>query len=176
MLKNFLHNNRGSALVELALTTPLLMFTLIGTAELGRIAYAAIEVEGAARAGASYGALSTTNAFGPASAIEQAAKNDAPNITDLTATATTACVCETLTSSTDTPSYNPSTPISCYSSGTTLNSTFADCTTVNGTETQSVIEYVDVTTHATVATMLHYPGIPTSFTLNGFAQMRAVQN
>lgn len=187
MFKHLLRNDRGSALVELALTVPLLSFMLIASAELGRIAYFAVEVQGAARAGAAYGSTSSANAFGSASNIEQAAKNDAPNITDITfpTAPTTACVCETISTSTGTVSYTPSSgPISCYTSPGVLNSDFTpgSCDTNNSTQSQQVVEYTQVSTQATVHTMFHYGfpqwglALPSSFTLNGLAQMRVIQN
>jgi Flp pilus assembly protein TadG len=180
MMKQFLRNNAGSTLVELALTAPLLMVIIIASAELGRIAYYAIEVQSAARAGAAYGAQNVAFAFGSPSTIEQAAENDVPNITDMTfpTAPTTACVCETITNSTDTPSYTPSTgPISCSSNGV-LNSDFtvASCGTTNSTESQQVIEYVQVSTQAIVKPMFKYPGLPSSFTLSGYSTMRVLQN
>lgn len=184
MFKHLLQNDRGSSLVELALTVPLLSFMLIASAELGRIAYAAVEVQSAARAAAAYASNSSGAAFGSASNIEQAAKNDAPNIADLTfpTAPTTACVCETVTTSTGTPTYSSSTPISCFTSPGVLNSAFTACTTVNSTESQQVVEYTQVSTQATVHTMFNYKlpiwhlGLPNTFTLNGYSQMRVIQN
>ena len=178
MMKQLLQNDRGSALVELALTVPLLSLMLFASAELGRIAYAAIEVQSAARAGAAYGAQNAGTAFGSttggssAAAIEQAAQNDAPNITDLTfpTAPTQTCVCETNYASGATPTFNSSTPGLCTASAIT------NCSTVTSTSTSSVVEYVVVNTQATVKPMFHLPGIPTSFTLNGYSQMRVIQN
>jgi Flp pilus assembly protein TadG len=181
MPKNFFRDSKGAALVELALTAPLLLLAMIGSAELGRIAYYAIEVQNAARAGAAYGAQNDSTAFGSSSNIEQAARNDAPNITLTFPTAPTQqCVCETITSGT--PSYNPGSgtgdvtpdPISCYSSGTTLNSDFTSCDAVTSTSSQQVVVYVQVKTQATVKTMFHYPGIPQSFNLTGLSEMRVI--
>ena len=56
MFKNKLCADRGSAFIELAIALPLISLVLIGAAELGRIAYFAIEVSDAARAGVAYGA------------------------------------------------------------------------------------------------------------------------
>lgn len=182
-----LRDNKGTALIELALTAPLLMLMTIGAAELGRICYAAIEVTGAARAGAAYGAQNVSVAFGPkfVSNVELAAENEVPNLTLSFPTAPTQeCVCETVDTATGAVSYNPGSgsgdstpsPISCYSSGTTVNSDFTSCNTVTSTSAQQVVEYVQVEPQATVKTMFHYPGIPTSFTLSGTAEMRVLQN
>lgn len=178
MFKQLLRNNSGSALVELALTVPLLSLMLFASAELGRIAYAAIEVQNAARAGAAYGAQNAGTAFGSttggssAPAIEQAAQNDAPNITDLAfpTAPTQGCVCETNYTSGATPTITPSTPGSCTASAIT------NCPAVTSTSSSYVVEYVVVNTQATVKPMFRIPGIPTSFTLNGSAQMRVIQN
>ena len=174
MLKQLLRNNSGSALVELALTVPLLSLMLFASAELGRIAYAAIEVQSAARAGAAYGAQNSGIAFGSgsATAMEQAAQNDAPNIADMTfpTAPTQACVCETNYASGATPTFNSSTPGLCTASAIT------NCAAATSTSTSSVVEYVVVNTQATVKPMFHLPGIPTSFTLNGYSQMRVIQN
>lgn len=172
MMKLRFRDNRGAALVELALTLPLLLLITIGAAELGRIAYFAIEVESAARAASSYGAVNVGNA-GQTSTIEQAAYNDAPNLPQMVATATSACVCETEDTATNTPSYNPTSgTISC----TNASVTPPNCETDTSTSTQTVIQYVVVSTSATVTTMFHYPGIPASFALTGYSETRVLQN
>ena len=48
----------GSALIELALSLPLLSIILLGAAEFARLAYASIEVANAAHAGAMYASYS----------------------------------------------------------------------------------------------------------------------
>ena len=56
MLRRNLREETGQALVELALVVPLFTVILFGAVEYGRLAYDAIEVTNAARAGAAYGA------------------------------------------------------------------------------------------------------------------------
>jgi Flp pilus assembly protein TadG len=165
-----LRNDHGSAFIELALVLPILTLVLVGAAELGRMAYFAIEVSDAARAGVAYGAQ------GPSTEIDSpgmvaAAKQSAADVPSLTATATDPCVCETITSSTGTVT---TTPIlsSCAGQGSLVQ---AACSTAPAGQTDIVVRYVQVSTSATVNTMFHYPGIPTSFTLNGFAKMRVLQ-
>lgn len=184
MSKHRLRDNRGSAMVELALTLPLLVFMLLGAAELGRIAYYANEVEGAARAGAAYASQNVIYALGsptgsPTANIEAAAQADVPNIGNLTfpTVPTVACVCETVPTNGGTPTFNPS-------SGTTscalTNSIISSCTALNTTETQSVIDYTIVTTQAQVNSMFNFKlgrfSLPTSYTLNGYAALRVLQN
>jgi Flp pilus assembly protein TadG len=179
MLKRRLRGDSGSAFVELALTLPLLTLILIASAELGRIAYAAIEVTDAARAAVAYGSQSHDDA-GDWQGMEYAASNAAPNIGDLTftqgPTSTAAppsfgCVCETITGGT--ASDSPSTPGSCTSS------TITNCNVDTATQTQTIVAYVQAYTQANVHTMFTYQihgwGLPTSFLLSGSAQMRVVQ-
>ena len=54
-------NQKGSAMLELALGMPMLLTLLFGTADLGRLFYFSIEVANAAAAGANYGSYQTSN-------------------------------------------------------------------------------------------------------------------
>jgi Flp pilus assembly protein TadG len=163
-------DERGAALVEVALVASFVLLPMmLGAFELGRVAHYAIETQNAARAGASYGAENVSNAS--SATVTQAAKNDAPDLTSLSVTPGSACVCETLTLSTNTPSYNPTT-------GTTncSNSIITSCTTANATTTQYVINYVTVSTSATVSPLFTVPGLPTSYTLHGYSALRVLPN
>jgi Flp pilus assembly protein TadG len=51
------HHEDGQALVELALTAPLLFFILFGAVEFARFSYAGVEVSNAARAAVQYAAM-----------------------------------------------------------------------------------------------------------------------
>jgi Flp pilus assembly protein TadG len=172
-MKCRLRDDRGSALVELALLAPIFLLMIVAGSELGRISYAAIEVSNAARAGVAYGAQNHaaatqtgTLASGFNDAIDQAAVNEAANVTDMTATATTSCVCQTVNTATGAVT---TTSVSCGAAGTTCGES-----TTSG-KVNIVVEYVQVSTQAKVHTMFRYPGIPHSFTLNGFSQMRVAQ-
>jgi hypothetical protein len=136
------------------------------------MAYYAIEVENAARAGASYGAVNMGNAFDSAT-VRQAAKNDAPDLPGLVATASTACVCETISTSTGTPSYNPATGTVSCSSSVVANGA---CTGASNVSTLNTIEYVTVSTSAQVKSIFQLPGLPTVITLYGYSQMRTLPN
>lgn len=163
-------DEQGSALVEIALVASFVLLPMmLGAFELGRIAHYAIEVQNAARAGASYGAENVSNAS--SATVTQAAKNDAPDLTSLTVTPGSACVCETLTLASDTPSYSPST-------GTTAcgSSVITACTTSNATTTQYVINYVTVSTQATISPVFNIKGLPNSYTLNGYSALRVLPN
>lgn len=171
MLKHKLHSNAGSAIVELALTLPMLTLLVIGAAEIGRMAYAAIEVTEAARAAVAYGSQNS-NAAADVTGMTNAANAAAPDVSSLltftNGSPNFACVCDTISSS-GAVSTSPSTPGSCGSV------TITSCTTISSTEIQKPVSYVQVFTQATVPTMFHYPGIPRSFTLHGWAQMRVIQ-
>jgi Flp pilus assembly protein TadG len=140
----------GQAFVELALVLPIFILLLVGAAEVGRLAYASIEVSNAARAGVAYGSQNHTTASDTAN-IQLAAAKDAPNITTLTAIATQVCSCSNGTS------------ITCANAGTTC------------VGPAHIIEYVQVTTSAPVNTLFHFPGIASTVTFRGYAIMRVEQ-
>lgn len=169
-------DNCGAALVELALTTPLFILLLMGSVELGRIAYYAIEVANAARAGASFGAVNKGNAADDAN-ILNAAKSDAPDLPNLIATPNHSCVCETIDNSTKPAitSFNPSitsSPAAADCKSTTITS----CTVVTSTSAQKIVEFVTVSTQADVDPIVHVPGLPTLYTLHGYSALRVLAN
>lgn len=134
----------GQALVELALTVPLLVTILIGAAEFARVAHAAIEVANAAKAGAQYAAYSRANAATSNQAqIKSAATNEASDITLGTPVITYACGC---------------------SNGNACSS--GNCATGNVEQT------VTVTTQATIDPLIHLPGLPRTYTLHGSASQK----
>ena len=138
----------GGSLVETALTAPILLTLILGAAELARVAYTAIEVTSAARAGVSYGAQSGLTA-GDTTGITWAAKNDAPNVSSLTV----------------------STPVIGYicSDGNASTGATTDCSTSHIEET------LTVQTQATMDPIIHLPGLPTSYTLYGQAVQKCLQ-
>ncbi|HET9099687.1 MAG TPA: TadE/TadG family type IV pilus assembly protein [Acidobacteriaceae bacterium] len=143
-------SDTGQSLVELALMFPIFILLLVGAAEFGRLAYAAIEVSNAARAGASYGSLSHITASDFTN-IELVATTDAANLTGVTATATNFCACST--------------------GGTiTCSTALTSCPSP-----ARIIEYVQVNTSASFDPLFHLPGIPTTFPLSGQAIMRVEQ-
>jgi len=98
----------GSALVEVALTLPLMGALLLGSIELGGLAYRATELTSAARAAAQYGAMNSggfTDCNGsfaggscnPTSGIYKSAQLDAPwaakTCTNWSVAATSSCTC-----------------------------------------------------------------------------------
>ncbi len=141
------HGDAGQALVETALLLPLLITVLIGAAEMARVAYAAIEVANAARAGAQYGAQSGYTAQ-DTTGISTAASNDAYNLTGVTTTSSYTCVCSDGTASTCQP---------------------ADCTN------SQIEQTLTVNTSVTIDPLIHLPGLPTTYTLKGQAIQKCAQ-
>jgi len=148
-----IRDDSGQSLVELALIAPIFFLLLLGAAEFARLAYADIEVSNAARAGVAYGAQSATTASDVAG-IVLAATDDGSDISGLSATTTHFCSC----------SNAASTQVACATAPTTCSASGA-----------RVLGYVQVNTTATVNSLVHYPGLPTTFTLNGQAIMRVEQ-
>jgi Flp pilus assembly protein TadG len=177
-MKFRLKEDSGAALIELAVVTPLFIFITIGAFELGRVAHFTIEVENAARAGASFGGENMGNATST-STVSQAAQNDAPDLT-LTATPGAGCVCETLDLTSNTPTYNPASgTVSCSDPIITA------CTGSSSTVSYNVVSYVTVSTKATVNSVFSISGLPmlgpsvqlpTTYTLHGYSAMRILPN
>jgi Flp pilus assembly protein TadG len=141
----------GQSLIELALVAPIFFALLLGAVEFGRLAYDSIEVSNAARAGVAYGAQSAATAVDTAG-IRQAAINDGANITGLNVSPTQFCSC----------SGSPASHVDCSNAATTCGSA-------------RVLSYVEVQTSASIDPLIHLPGFPTTFNLNGQAIMRVEQ-
>ena len=89
-------SEEGSALVELALSVPLLLVMLLGAVEFARVAYASIEVANAAHSAAMY-AASSSGASTDRPGITNAAVADSPDMVGGNAVSvtsvSTACTC-----------------------------------------------------------------------------------
>ncbi|MGA8043325.1 MAG: TadE family protein [Terracidiphilus sp.] len=131
----------GQALTELGLVMPVLVLMLIGAVELARVAYVAIEVSNAAHAGAQYGAQSIFYAT-DTTGIQNAAANDAANITLASTTPTLTYTC---------------------SDGTTPSGSPLTCASPNAT----VEGMLTVVTTASFNPFFHVAGLGTTFTLTG---------
>lgn len=83
-------NQKGSAMVEFALGSTMLLLFLFGVADFGRLFYDAIEVANAAAAGASYGSFKSAN-LTDTTGISTAAKNEALEISDLKVDSSEVC-------------------------------------------------------------------------------------
>jgi Flp pilus assembly protein TadG len=136
----------GQALVELALVLPIFILLLVGAVEVGYLAYASIEVANAARAGVAYAAQNHTTASDITN-ITLAAKNDvSQDLENLSVTVSQSCSC------------SDGTAITCATAASCLSPAIIN-------------ESVQVQTSASVNTVFHFPGIPSSVTLGGYASM-----
>lgn len=152
-------SQRGAALIEFALVTPLLIMVLIGLIEVGRLTYFSIEVANAAHAGAQYGALSYQNAGG--SGMSVAAQNDGQNsISDLQTIADYVCAC-----------WNPST-----AAETPTAPTQAACG-VSCATGGHMVTYAQVSVTGTIHALFDYTavGIPNQWAVTRVATMRVEQ-
>ena len=138
----------GSALVELALSLPVLMAMLLGAAEFARLAYASIEVVNAAHTAAVY-ASSSHAALGDSTGITNAAGTDSANLTGSNAIQVTGV--STTCSCSDT-SVSPS---SCSDNSTCFKAHAA------------MITAVTVQTKSTFSPVVRMPGSALSFNLYG---------
>lgn len=138
----------GSALVELALSLPMLLIMLLGAAEFAKLSYSAIEVSNAAHSAAVYAASSVSHSSDSAG-ISNAATIDSGDLAGGNAVSvtsvTTSCSC----------SNTAYTPTSCSDNQTCFNNNSAMITTVT------------VTTQSTYTPLIRIPGGALSFTLHG---------
>ena len=83
---------RGTALVEFALVSPLLLLLLAGVLNYGQALRTATSVATAARSGAQYGSRNLANSL-DTTGIRNAAVNSTPDIHNLTVTSQRTCQC-----------------------------------------------------------------------------------
>ena len=142
----------GSAVVELALVTPLIILLLLGAMDFGRVFYKAMAVSQAVGAGARYGARSVAKSGDTAGMQSAATTAAASDITGgesfVVDSAARSCRCYTGTEP-----------------GTAMGLCSSSC---GGT----VRAYVSVTGHATFSTIVNYPGIPHTLALSRTATLR----
>ncbi len=81
-------SKRGQALVELAISVPLLLLILLGTVDFGRVFFDYIQLRSAVREGAGYGALKPTDIAGMKARVLSAG---VPTGTTAFATCTGSC-------------------------------------------------------------------------------------
>ena len=141
-----MRDTTGSSIVELALLVPIFTALLIGSSEFAILTYDSLEVTSAARAGVAYGSQSSATAADTAG-MQSAAVNSAPDVAGLSATARQFWSCS------DAPA--------------TQSNSIPTCTAGN-----HVLNYVQVTTTATITPGIHLAGLSASYALNGSAIMR----
>jgi Flp pilus assembly protein TadG len=141
-------SQRGASIVEMAYFMPFLLLLLIGVIDFGRAYYLSIEVANAAYAGAQYGVQNSGDTVGH---IQSAATNDANDVPGISATATLGCECSNDAATAQSPC--TSAPPTCTGSNT-------------------LVQYVQVTTTATYTPLFPWPKLPSSFPLSGNAKLR----
>jgi Flp pilus assembly protein TadG len=153
-MNRYSRSQAGVALVEFAIAIPFLMILLIGTIEMGRLAYYNILVGNAARAGAMYGAQNTRTAL-LVSNMTAAALKDGQNIPQVSVSPAPNYYCQ------------------CYN-GTTGTSTSLDCGSEVCPAGSHRIIYVSVTVNGRVNTLFNYRalGLPNPWTITRTAIMR----
>lgn len=166
---------KGQALLELALVTPLLLALALGVIEIGRYAYIAILVGNAAHAGAAYGAQSVVTAA-DRNGIETAADNDfrdnGQNVSNLDVqggfggSSYAACTCDSQGS--DRP--NPPQTSFCNPPPVGSNNTAGSCRSG-----EHWVVVVSVEASGRFRSLFSYPGIPSRITVDRTATMRVSQ-
>ena len=135
----------GSALIEMALTTPLLILLLLGAGDYCRMMYFGITLSHGARAGAQYGAQSLGHT-GDVTGIRNAAQAEANEIGTITTTTERICKCL---------------------DGTVVNCATGTCGTYGVPQVA-----VRVTCTKTFTTLVSYPGIPRNTPMTRVAELR----
>jgi Flp pilus assembly protein TadG len=160
--KRLCAEDRAAALVELAVTLPLLCLMLLGAVELARASYTAIEVTNAANAAAQYGASShaaaqdwTFKSSVYSGGVVNAATSDAANLGGSNAISVTSI------------------GLSCYCTGAATPKNCSDNTTC-ASANFGMIEKIEVHTQATYTPLFNYFSYgsikgPSSYTLKGQA-------
>lgn len=157
-IKNLLRCQAGQALVELALTVPLLFLLVIGAGEIARMAYYAIITENAAHAAALFAAQN---------AITASDTTDITTVADSEASSIGGSKAITVSP----PNYS----CTCFNPKAGTNSTMTTCS-ASCPSPDTVLESVQVNTQSKVATWFHYPGLAGStFTVYGSATMSVGQ-
>lgn len=141
-------DERGSSILEAALGLPVLLMLACGVMDFGRMFYAAIVVESAARAGVQLGSFSIGKA-GAFTDMDAAAVSDSSGqgVSGISISSRTFCACTT-----------GSGEISCTSD------------TCGGAVPSG---YVETAASYTFTPIIRYPGLPNSIVLRSAARFRA---
>jgi Flp pilus assembly protein TadG len=140
-------SEQGGALVETAVTMPILFLLLLGAAEFALVEYKAIEVSNAANAAAQYGTSSPISAA-DTTGIQLAATNDATNVALGTTQVSISCIC---------------------SNGSASTCAAGDCSSSH------IEQILTVQTQASYTPPIHLPGLPMTFALQGLAVRKVLQ-
>ena len=148
--RRFGRTRSGGAAVELAVVFPVLLLLIIGVVDYGRVFYTSVAVSNAARAGAEWGAQSSTTSGGPTNVTDTAgmkafAQADGNEAGTLTVTPLVYCEC-----------------------GGAAHS----CTNACGGGAAPDV-FVKITASKSVSMFLPYPGLPSSILVSRTAIFRS---
>jgi Flp pilus assembly protein TadG len=139
--------DHGSSLLEAAVAMPLLLAILLGAVDFGRGYFLAMEIAGAANAGAEYGSQNPTDIAG----MRTAATGDATDVPNLVASASYGCECSD-------------------------GSSFSDSCAVTPSCATNVAYRVTVNVSTVYTPQFPWPGIPSAIPLSSSATMRGGGN
>lgn len=156
-----LRGEGGDALIELAVLFSVLGVPLmVGTVQMGMLAYYSVEIASAANAGALYGMQDSADASSSAG-ITSAARAEAADFgTHLTVTPTTFYACTKAVTGTQ------------YPTGSYTQAQAQSHCTGSGNE---ALEFVQVIASASMTPLIHCPGLPSSYTLTDTSVMEVEQ-
>lgn len=163
-IKNKLGDTSGANIVEFAFMLPFLLLILLGALEMGRALFIRIAVTNAAGAGVHFGAENSDTAFDYAG-MQSAAEEDFGGTGGLS-------LGFKLTDGPQTPCYY----YACWDKDGGVEHSQTTCEQ-NGLSQpdclgDALLTFVRVDTTVQFQSLFHYPGIPSSFTMNGHAVMR----
>jgi Flp pilus assembly protein TadG len=141
---------RGAALVELALASPILVVLIVGIVDFARIFYLGLQVTDAARAGAQYG--STPNKKFVAADVQGKAQTASPQSAPTISTPTETCAC-----------------VNQNTAPTTL--TTAACTAACVDPNHRTV-FVTVTASKAFSPVMRFPGVPSTITISRTVTLR----
>lgn len=153
-MRRRLRDDSGNAIVELAVAFSVLAAPLmLGVSEVSFMVYDSIEVSNAANAGAQYGMISSTLANDTAG-IQRAARAEASDLgSNLTVTPTIYYACSSALS------------------GTHYSSTTAAAAACPANAANHYLEFVQVSTSATIVPPVKIPGMSGAWNLQGLSVM-----
>lgn len=148
LLKRVCRAEEGASLIEVAVMMPVLVFLLIGVVDISQAYYYSVVVSDAAEAGAFYGMTNSSDIAG----MKAAAAIDAPSLQGgINSSATYGCECADGTGVAPLCALPPTSCSGAY------------------------VHYVSVSTSWTYTPIVPYPGLRSSYVLQGLAMMRANQ-
>jgi hypothetical protein len=155
-----LRDDSANALIEVSLITAFIgVPMLLGTMQTGFLIYDSIEISNAAYAGALFGMQSSTFASETSTIVSTAQAEAADFGTALTVTPTAYWACSNALAGTQ------------YTGASAQANAQSACT--GGTN--HALEFIKVTTSATVTTAIHCPGLARTYTLTGSSVMEVEQ-